>query len=178
MTLNEILVAALAQLDRGSDAQTLDVWRDKLTRFANDAVLDLVGVLKPKRTDNLTITNGLITPASLPHKCLKIVGVTIDGKASGFIQDVNGVRVDQDSGTAKVTYVYAPRLLSSPSDEPELPDYAHGLIVTYVVARERASGDASTQRGASVYFEIYNAGKAALRSNQGEQDSYRIINRW
>ena len=38
MTLNDIIVSALAQLDRGHDAQTLDIWRDKFTRFANDAV--------------------------------------------------------------------------------------------------------------------------------------------
>ena len=178
MTLNEILVAALAQLDRGSDAQTLDVWRDKLMRFANDAVLDLAQTIKPRRTEEIKILGGLISPADLQRECLKITGVTIGKQESGYVRDSGGVRVDQDSGTAKVTYVYAPRLLSSPSDEPELPDYAHGLIVTYVVARERASGDASTQRGASVYFEIYNAGKAAIRPGSGEQDSYRIINRW
>ena len=40
MTLNDIIVSALAQLDRGHDAQTLDTWREKLTRFAcgNNAV--------------------------------------------------------------------------------------------------------------------------------------------
>ena len=43
MTLNDIIVSALAQLDRGHDAQTLDTWREKLTRFANEAVLDLSG---------------------------------------------------------------------------------------------------------------------------------------
>ena len=39
MTLNDIIVSALAQLDRGHDAQTLDTWREKLTRFANEASL-------------------------------------------------------------------------------------------------------------------------------------------
>lgn len=178
MTLNEILVSALTQLDRGSDAQTLDVWRDKFMRFANDAALDIAGTLKPRRTDALVIIDGHITPMNLPRHCLKILVVTIGGKPSKFVQDVGGVRVDQNEGTASVTYLYAPRQLSSPSDEPELPDYAHGLIVTYVVARERAAGDVSTQRGSSVYFELYNAGKADLRPNLGEQDTYAIINRW
>ena len=44
MTLNDIIVSALAQLDRGHDAQTLDIWRDKFTRFANEAVVDLAGL--------------------------------------------------------------------------------------------------------------------------------------
>ena len=41
MTLNDIIVSALAQLDRGHDAQSLDVWRDKFTRVANDGVTDI-----------------------------------------------------------------------------------------------------------------------------------------
>ena len=37
MTLNDILTAALAQLDRGHDAQTLENYRVRLTQYANDA---------------------------------------------------------------------------------------------------------------------------------------------
>ena len=33
MTLKELLTGALLQLDRGTDAQTLESWRDKLTRY-------------------------------------------------------------------------------------------------------------------------------------------------
>lgn len=54
----------------------------------------------------------------------------------------------------------------------------HGLLVTYVVARERASSDAATQRGAGAYFQLYEAGKAALRPNRRAKDAYGIINRW
>ena len=50
MTLNDIIVSALAQLDRGHDAQSLDVWRDKFTRFANDGVTDICATYKPRRT--------------------------------------------------------------------------------------------------------------------------------
>ena len=52
MTLNDIIVSALAQLDRGHDAQTLDTWREKLTRFANEAVLDLSEAYCPRRTED------------------------------------------------------------------------------------------------------------------------------
>lgn len=40
MTLNDITVGALDRLDRGHDAQTLEMWRDKLTMFANDALTE------------------------------------------------------------------------------------------------------------------------------------------
>ena len=35
MTLQELLTAVLQQLDRSTDAQTLETWRDKLTRYLN-----------------------------------------------------------------------------------------------------------------------------------------------
>ena len=41
MTLNDILTAALAQLDRGHDAQTLENYRVRLTQYANDAQREL-----------------------------------------------------------------------------------------------------------------------------------------
>ena len=41
MTLNNILTAALAQLDRGHDAQTLENYRVRLTQYANDASLQM-----------------------------------------------------------------------------------------------------------------------------------------
>lgn len=61
---------------------------------------------------------------------------------------------------------------------PELPDWTHGLIVCYVVGRERASGEVGVQRGGNIYFQMYEAGKAKLRPHIGGADSYRILNRW
>ena len=75
-----------------------------------------------------------------------------------------------------MTYRYVPRSLEIPSDVPELPEYMHGLIVTYVVARERMSSDTSTQKGASAYMEIYEMLKARLISSGGD-DCY-IDNKW
>ena len=60
MTLNDIIVSALAQLDRGHDAQTLDTWRDKFTRFANEAVIDLSAAWCPRRTEDFTLSGKLI----------------------------------------------------------------------------------------------------------------------
>lgn len=51
MTLNDILTAALAQLDRGHDAQTLENYRVRLTQYANDAQRELADALGLFRTD-------------------------------------------------------------------------------------------------------------------------------
>ena len=56
MTLNDIVVSALAQLDRGHDAQTLDIWRDKFARFANDAVADLAINTRYRLNDPVAFT--------------------------------------------------------------------------------------------------------------------------
>ena len=180
MTLNDILVSALAQLDRGHDSQTLDTWRNKLTRFANEAVYDIAMTVRPKRTEQARVENGVLDLRTLSRPCVKVAGVTKDGGALSFFQGVGSdlLRIPGGEGTVEIRYQFVPRELSLPTDEPELPAHCQGLIVTYVVGRERASGDVSTQRGAQVYFELYQAGKRQLRPHRGEQDAYRIENRW
>ena len=75
MTLNDIIVSALAQLDRGHDAQTLDTWREKLTRFANEAVLDLSAAYCPRRTEELTLDGKLLRTERLSRPCIRVYGV-------------------------------------------------------------------------------------------------------
>lgn len=183
MTLNDILVAALMQLDRGHDAQTLDIWRDKLTRFANDAVVELAGTVKPQRTETVLLTGDGFLLSDLSRRCVKLLCAKKNGKRLGFLAELGNGRVriapsaDREQ-QAEITYQYLPPELSSPTDVPELPEQCHPLIVTYVVGRERASGDPSTQRGANVYFQMFQAGKSALRPHLGDAENYRILNRW
>lgn len=181
MTLNDIIVAALAQLDRGHDAQTLDVWRDKLTRFANDGVADLASALKPVRTETALVENGALELAQLSRGCQKVLRIAREGKELSFC---SGGATDAlslpacDQGAVEITYRFSPRELSAATDVPELPFSCHALIVTYVVGRERSAGDASVQRGANVYFQMYEAGKRLLLPRLGAPDDYKLLNRW
>ena len=180
MTLNDIIVSALAQLDRGHDAQTLDIWRDKLTRFANEAVSDLAKAYQPRKTELVESQDGTLDTGALSLPCLKVLSVMRNGNveafssgpASGLICLVGG------PGRIEICYRYTPEDMRSPTDEPCLPAWCHGLIVCYVVARERAAGDTSNQRGSSIYFQMYEAGKADLRPHVGEAEIYRLLNRW
>ena len=181
MTLNDIIVSALAQLDRGHDAQTLDVWRDKLTRFANDGMLDLAAALKPHRTETAFVENGTLNLNTLSRACLKVLRITRAGKEAPFVcggETGTLLLPSLPDGDAAVTYQFAPRELSAATDVPELPPTCHALIVTYTVGRERASGDVSVQRGANVYFQMYEAGKRLLLPRAGGADAHKIINRW
>ena len=182
MTLNDIIVSALAQLDRGHDSQTVDTWRDKLTRYANEAALDIAMMLKPWRVDRVALVNGCFDITALPQTCLKVIsvgsGATIYPYTAG--KSSTEILVIGASGEVDVKYRYMPKDMRNPTDVPEVPAYCHGLIVTYVVARERSSQDPSMQRGANIYFELYNAGKRELRTNlgAGAGGAYQIKNRW
>lgn len=180
MTLNDIIVSALAQLDRGHDAQTLDIWRDKFARFANEAVTDLAKVYRPRTSEAFESPDGLLPIEALALPCLKVLSVCRAGKPEGFGPGpASGVlALAGGPGRVHVSYRYTPREMRAPTDEPGLPAWCHGLIVCYVVARERASADVSLQRGANIYFQMYEAGKADLPLHEGAPESYRLLNRW
>ena len=66
MTLNDILTAALAQLDRGHDAQTLENYRVRLTQYANDAQRELADALGLFRTIKSVLRQASLTQACCP----------------------------------------------------------------------------------------------------------------
>ena len=180
MTLNEIIVSALSQLDRGHDGQTIDTWRDKLAHFANEAALDLAHCLQLRQTETVPVVLGEIDLNALSHRCHKVLEVRQGGTAQPFYpgSNSNTIRTDCPDGSAELLYRYLPTPMRNPTDVPGIPDWCHGLIVTYVVGRERAGGDVSTQRGANIYFEIYNAGKRNIRRDSGELETAEIRNKW
>ena len=176
MNRNEIIASAMEQL--GRDTQMLDAYAGKFTTYANDAILDLAEKYKPVRTDTVAVVDGAIDTATLPRQCLKILKITQNGTELAFTAGSTSEKISLGaSGNVEVTYRYAPKLLTSKTDVPELPLYMHNLIVTYVVGRERASTDASNQRGANIFFEIYEAAKRNIHPHKGS-DAYSIINRW
>ncbi len=181
MTLNDIIVSALLELDRGHDAQTLDLWRDKLTHFANDAAADLAYAIKPTRTQTAPITDGAIDTTQLERRCVKVISVKADGRELEFARLNTGkVAIEDARGAvqAEICYVFLPRELSSATDVPELPEVCHALIVTYAVGRERAAGDVAVQRGGNIYFQMYESGKRRLRAHLGAPGDFALTNRW
>lgn len=177
MTLNDIIVSALAQLDRGHDSQTMDTWRDRFKGFANDAILDLARAVGLRRSDTLMVENGEVNIDSLPRGCEKVLEIRQSGSPVAFYKgSATGKVAVAADGEVVMEYRAMPKMLSSPTDVPELPEYVHPLIATYVVARERSSQDPSSQRGANIYFEMYQLGKDRLRKMRGEP--LNIVNRW
>jgi hypothetical protein len=178
MTLNDILVSALSQLDRGHDAQTLDIFRSRLTDYANDAQADLARAVGFTRTETVTPENGLVELSRLSRECVKVEKTKQLGREVRFMRGQTGVIALPYNSDAEITYRCLPKKLSSPTDVSELPAHTHGLIVSYIVGRERMAGDASTQRGANIYLSMYEAAKSKLIPHPGDSASYRIYNRW
>ena len=180
MTLKELLTGALLQLDRGTDAQTMESWRDKLTRYLNDAMIDLTSELQPRRSDTLPLVGGTIDLCKLPRSAVKVIALSRGGTRLPFYYGVSTeqLRVPATAdGEVLVTYRYMPEPLKVDTDIPELPDWCHGAMIGYAVGRERASGDAGSIASARACFELYNAAKRMMRAHRGEIDAYSIEHR-
>lgn len=178
MTLNDMIVSALAQLDRGHDPATLDSFRARLTGYANDAQGDIARAISFTRTETLPTTNGMAELADLSRGCIKVLSARQLGREVRFMRGDTGEVALPYNEPVELTYVCEPKPLAAPSDESELPLHTHGLIVSYMVGRERMAGDASTQRGANIYLSMYEAAKARLRPHPGDAASYLIYNRY
>ncbi|MDO4572343.1 MAG: hypothetical protein Q4C13_03155, partial [Clostridia bacterium] len=81
-------------------------------------------------------------------------------------------------GPAEICYRYVPRKLSADTDVPDLPEWAHSYLVLYAVGRERAAGDAASIAAARCCFELYNTARRGMRRHVGEDEAYKIENRY
>lgn len=181
MTLLELITGVLRQLDRGTDAQTIEHWRDKLTRYLNDGMIDLVYEVRPRKTVDVAIENGAIDLTALPGACIKAVALSRGGRRVCFYYgaDSASLRVPGvPDGTAQLTYRYLPPLLAADTDVPDLPEMCHGALILYAAGRERAMGDAPSLSAARACFELYQAARRNLRRDVGEADAFRIVNRY
>lgn len=179
MTLNDIIVSALAQLDRAHDMQTVEIYRTRFARFANDAQNDLALTLALTRTDELEPEEGVIDLTRLPRACVRVESAEQLGRKVPFRAGETPLRVYLPyNEKARITYRFQPKSLETASDVCELPEAVHPLIVSYVVGRERMGGDVSTQGGGNIYLSMYNAAKAKLRGSQTHSDHYTIVNRY
>ena len=181
MTLKEMITGALQQLDRNTDSQTTELWRDKLTQYLNDAMADLAGTIRPFRTDTLPLTDERLDTDALPRECVKVLAIERDGQRLGFYYGTQLGRLHVPGyadGPVQITYRYLPKKLVVDTDVPELPEWSHSTLISYVVGRERAAGDNMSVGAARACFEIYNVAKRAMRKNLGEADAYALINRY
>ncbi|MBS7356997.1 MAG: hypothetical protein KIG86_11295 [Eubacteriales bacterium] len=181
MTLNDIIYAALRQLERGTDAQTVDKFRRVFTDYANSGQRRLANRFKVTRLETVTLDDmGRFNVDSLERSCVLIEKIT-DGNGAemswgeivtGLIEVTNGANAD-----VNVYYRYMPREMSSPTDVPELPSYMHSAIPYYVVGCQRCGSDADTQATAGAHFDLFNREVSDIYSQHyASKDAYTLKN--
>lgn len=178
MTLNDIMISALAQLGRGQDANTIEAFQKSFTDYANDAQSDIARAMRFSKTETHAAVNGILELTELSRDCIRVLRTVQLGREVRFLQGSGGEIALPYNDPVTVTYRCEPLRMTLPSDVSELPEYTHPLMVSYIVARERMAGDVSTQGGANIYISMYEAAKQKLRPHIGEHESYEIINRW
>ena len=181
LTVTELLQSALGELDHDADTATLPLWREKLLRFANEAVVDLFGTFRPWRRDPLPLVNGTLDLSALPHPVAKVLGVERSGMRVPFYfdTDTTSIRVPGvPDGPMTVVYRYLPEPLALDTDEPPLPAACHPLIVLYMVGRFCMTNDAQGMQHATAALSLYETRKRRMRLDFDEPTDYRITDRW
>jgi hypothetical protein len=181
LTVSELIQNALAELDHPEDTAALPLWKEKLLRFANEAVVDLYETFRPWRRDPLMLRNGVLDLSALPYTVAKVLGAERGGMRVPFFYgtDTNTLRVPgvQD-GLMTVVYRYIPRTLILDGDEPELPSACDPLIVLYMTGRFCLTDDAQGLNHATAALSLYETRKRRLKLDLDEPTDYRITCRW
>ena len=181
MTLEDLIRNALAELEYPSDTAALPLWREKLIRFANEAVTDVTETFRPWRRDPLPLRDGMLTLSDLPYSASKVLGVERNGMRLPFCYGYSAsvLRVPGvPDGNVTVVYRYQPDPLVEPTDEPQLPSCCHPLLVTYMVARFCMQNDAQSMSHASAALSVYETMKRRLKMDFDEPAGFGIYHIW
>lgn len=175
LTLEQIVANALAQIGESTDAQKTSEWNEQFLSYANEAQLDLARRVRRKRTDDLVVTGGKILRANFTREVLKVSSIKVGTTAFGFsAEDPDAVTVSGlTSGTASVTYEYAPEDMKDGQEYPDIPASLHAAIPLYISYRYYMTRD---QSKAAMFKNEYDKMKNEANSNIGGSDQYLLLN--
>jgi len=183
MTLLDIIKAVLVDLDRGTATDTVSMYTEKFTAYANEACQEIANRFKACREEEVTLDSASsFDVTTLTRGCARVTRVRDAAKVYDYYQPVHGGTVvivrDADPGASVVVeYRFIPMSMSSTSDTPDLPAYQHALIPLYVRAREQCGQDPRTQGTASAFFSLFNSKIADLeREARAMPDSFKLDN--
>ena len=179
MNAQQLIELVLRKLDRPADSATVELYRDRLMGYFNEAILDLVAEYRPWRRDTLPVAAGQADLSALPRGSLKVIAARVDGTRRLFYYGSDREKLlfpGLGEGTVEITYWYQPAMLQSLSDEPQLPEAFHVLLAEYAAARERSRFDAASQNGARLDLTLYRELKGKLRRAFPSAELSRIYN--
>ena len=179
MTALQLIQRTLRKLDRPTDNDTVALYRERLTGYLNEAIMDLTVELRPWRRDTVSVTRGKAELSTLPLACHKVLAARIDGKRRLFYYGSTRNTLlfpGMENGTAEITYRYLPALLQELTDEPALSEPLQELLVEYAAARERSRFDAASQNAAKLDLTLYREMRGRLKRGCSALDLGEIYN--
>lgn len=178
MTLQELIVAALEELNRPTDTAETAARKAQFTRFANEALIDITSCYRLWRRDEVSVAEDRVDCSGLPQTMVKALALKRDGVRIPFYYgaDANTLHTKGIAdGAAELTYRYMPAPLEELTDVPDIPEFLHPLIVTFIVARERIQLDSVAQSGSKTNLNLYETMKRRLRVLMDAPEDQSII---
>lgn len=158
MTLRQIIILTLNNINEDTDDLTVEEYRDSVVRAVNEAYSDICARrYQPRRRVNITIPDdGNIDATSLPADYLQICSIeSKDRQPLTFSPRGKSIRVYGYSGSGVLEYIYLPERLSLDIDRPILREKDHYCLADYAAWRQLATGSAARQARGQVFYENY-----------------------
>ena len=179
MTRLELIKGTLTVLDRRTDSQSVDLWREKIGLLLNEGLNDIGQRCNLVTTEAVTITEGSLELETLEQSLIKVRALFLSGIRTPFFYGVGGRRLRLTtpySGNAQICYRYMPKPLEADTDVPALPRAWHGMLITYAAARERLTGDGAAQSAGRLAMELYRGSLKRLGAYDDDPEGYRLKN--
>ncbi|MBQ7886127.1 MAG: hypothetical protein IJ313_04445 [Clostridia bacterium] len=176
MTLASIMKLALRQLDEA--AEDIAEYDELFRSYANMGYMIAIRLFyKPRETFVLaTDETGRAEICALPIR--RVVEVKNEqGKAVCFdiAADGGAIVTDEREQTLALLCEVEREALSSDTDEPQMPQYAHAALADYICYRHLSSGNLNKQSRAEFFRQSFYQQMRAL-TYQGEGSVTRMKN--
>lgn len=171
MELLTILQKSMALIGLPEDEETLELWRPRLLHWCNEGLMDLSLSLRPWYKETVQVyAGGKVYTDALAYRCVKVLGIEREGRRLTFYYDLSPqellVPEAKEGEMVDLVYRYMPQDLEEDEDVPELPESCHGMLVSYIVAREKSQLDAGAHNVGRYSMALYEKQKQGWLKNQ------------
>ena len=176
MTLANIMKLALRQLDEA--AEDIAEYDELFTSYANMGYMIAIRLFyKPREVFSLTTDEkGRAEIRALPIR--RVVEVRDgQGKAIGFDLTADGRAIETGMREKEISVLceVEREAMTSLTDEPQMPQYAHAALADYICYRHLSSGNLSKQSRAEFFRQSFYQQMRAL-TYEGEGSVTRMKN--
>lgn len=167
MTLKQIIIMALNNINEDIDELTVEEYRESIVRSINEAYMDICARrYQPRKLSAVKVPeDGNVAVNTLPDDYVQPCGITTGkGMPLTFSPRGRSLKVYGYTGTAVLEYVYLPGRMYLDSEKPILPEHNHYCLADYAAWRQLMTGSPARQARGAMFYDSYL--KAANRVNR------------